>query len=344
MDVLHNDFEKIISIENIFRSWSVFKAEKKTKSDVVLFERNLEDNLFSLEIDLKNETYKHGGYKHFTVSDPKKRDIHKAEVRDRIVHQMLYTYLVRLFEPDFIEHSYSSRINKGVHKGVSGLKKFSEEISKKNFGHCYAVKCDARKYFDNIDHYILFQILKNKVGCQKIRRLLLEIINSFEVNYGKGVPLGNVTSQIFANIYLNELDWFVSKKLRICYYLRYNDDFIILGSDRRKVCEAVRKAIGFVQRKLFLEIPKEKAVFRKLKWGIDFCGYVVLPNGIILRSKTKRRMMKNLSEKFEEMKKEKISQNDFVKTLNSYFGLLKHCNAYDLKEKIINKFIYEKFF
>lgn len=334
----------MIKVENILRAWLVFKAGKKAKSDVVLFERNLEDNLFALASKLKNGTYKHGKYKHFVVSDPKKRDIHKAEVRDRIVHQILYDYLVKLFEPDFIEHSYSSRIGKGTHKALLQLKKFSEKIVKNNFGNCYSMKCDARKYFDNIDHCILFDILCAKVKNEQIRLILLEVINSFHTTSGKGVPLGNVTSQIFANIYLNELDQFVLKNLKICYYIRYNDDFIFLDSDPKRVCDVAKKAVIFVQKRLLLEIPKEKIVFRKLKWGIDFCGYVILLNGIILRPKAKKRMMIKLSEKFEKMKQEKISQSDFEKSINSYFGLLKHCNSYGLKEKIKNNFVYGKLF
>lgn len=326
------------------RAWLVFKAGKTTKSDVALFERNLEDNLFALKLELENGAYKHGKYKHFVVSDPKKRDIYKAEVRDRIVHQILYDYLVKLFEPDFIEHSYSSRIGKGTHKVVLQLKKFSEKITKNNFGKCYSIKCDVRKYFDNIDHLTLFDILCVKVKNEQIRLILLEVIDSFHQELDKGVPLGNVTSQIFANIYLNELDQFVLKSLKICYYIRYNDDFIFLDSDPKRVCDIAKRAVIFVQKRLLLKIPKEKIVFRKLRWGIDFCGSIILPNGIILRPKTKRRMMIKLSEKFEKMKQEKISQSDFEKSINSYFGLLKHCNSYGLKEKIKNKFVYENLF
>lgn len=331
----------MIKVENILRAWLVFKAGKKAKSDVVLFERNLEDNLFALASKLKNGTYKHGKYKHFVVSDPKKRDIHKAEVRDRIVHQILYDYLVKLFEPDFIEHSYSSRIGKGTHKAVLQLKKFSEKIAKNNFGNCYSMKCDARKYFDNIDHCILFDILCAKVKNEQIRLILLEVINSFHTTSGKGVPLGNVTSQIFANIYLNELDQFILKNLKICYYMRYNDDFIFLDSDPKRVCDIAKKAVIFVQKRLLLEIPKEKTVFRKLKWGIDFCGSIILPKAILLRHKTKKGMLKKLSYATEKYKKGDMAISDFVRTYNSYSGLIGHCNCYNLKNKIKNEFLYE---
>ena len=344
MSVIHDDFEKMISLENLLRAWRIFRAGKKAKADVASFERNLEDNLFDLALQLKNETYKHSGYKHFVVSDPKKRDINKAEVCDRIVHQLLYEQLVFLFEPDFIENSYSSRIDKGAHKAISQLNFFSQEIAKKNFGNCYAMKCDVRRYFDNIDHLILFEILRKKIKDEKIRRILLEVINSFHTTVGKGVPLGNVTSQIFANVYLDELDQHVLKKLKVCYYIRYNDDFVILGPNRKIVCEQVEKAKQFAAKKLNLEIPKEKAVFRKLKWGIDFCGSIVLPNAILLRQKTKRGMLKKLSIASQKFEKEKLSIDDFAKKYNSYLGLMKNRNCYNLKNKVTNEFLYEKLF
>lgn len=331
-------------MENILRAWLVFKVGKTTKSDIAFFERNLEDNLFALKLELENGTYKHGKYKHFVVSDPKKRDIHKAEVRDRIVHQILYDYLVKLFEPDFIEHSYSSRIGKGTHKAVFQLKKFSEKIAKNNFGNCYSVKCDARKYFDNIDHRILVDSLCVKVKNEQIRLLLLEVINSFHSTPGKGVPLGNVTSQIFANIYLNELDQFILKNLKICYYMRYNDDFIFLDSDPKRVCDIAKEAVIFVQKRLLLEIPKEKTVFRKLKWGIDFCGSIILPNAILLRHKTKKGMLKKLSYATEKYKKGDMALGDFVRTYNSYSGLIGHHNCYNFKNKVKNEFLYGAIF
>lgn len=344
MSIVHDDFEKIINIENILQAWQVFKVGKTTKPDVAIFERNLEDNLFALAFELKNGTYKHSGYKHFVVSDTKKRDINKAEVRDRIIHQILYDYLVQLFEPYFIQHSYSSRIGKGTLKAVLQLKKFSQEIAKNNFGNCYAVKSDVCKYFDNINHLILFDILRAKIKDERIRKMLLEVINSFHTMPGKGIPLGNVTSQIFANIYLNELDQYVLKTLKICYYIRYNDDFVILGLDKKQVCNEAEKAKRFVAEKLLLEIPKEKAVFRKLKWGIDFCGSIILPNAILLRHKTKKGMLKKLEYTILKYNNGDIALSDFARVYNSYTGLMKHYNCHNLKNKIKNEFLYGAIF
>lgn len=343
---MHNDdFEKIISLENLLDAWFIFKAGKGAKTDVLEFERNLEDNLFSLHLELKSGNYGHGKYAHFIVSDPKKRDIHKAEIRDRVVHQVLYDYLVGIYEPLFIQNSYSSRLGKGTHRVVLKLKQLAEEVSKKNFKRCYAMKFDVRKYFDSIDHGILITVLCKEIENENIRKLLKKVIVSFKGNLGKGIPLGNVTSQIFANIYLNELDQYVSKKLKIgYYYVRYADDFIILDYLEKRILDNAQKIKLFARQNLSLDIPKEKTVFRKLKWGIDFCGFIVLPNAILLRHKTKGKMSENIANAQRKCAKKEISISDFSKTINSYFGLLKHCDSYHLKSKIRSKYLYETIF
>jgi hypothetical protein len=206
------------------------------------------------------------------------------------------------------------------------------------------MKCDVRKYFDNIDHLILFEILRERIKDARIRSLLLDVINSFQIRSGKGVPLGNVTSQIFANIYLNELDRYILKNKKVYYYIRYNDDFIISGGERKEVCETANEAIRFVEEKLLLKIPKEKIVFRKLKWGIDFCGSIILPNAVLLRQKTKKRMLKNIFSSAGKFKNGEMAEKDFFAKFNSYCGLLKHYNSHNLKNKILNECLYERIF
>lgn len=310
------------------------------------FERNLEDNLFSIYYELKKHSYTHSNYKYFRIFDPKKRNIHKAEIKDRIVHQIIFDYLNARYEPFFIKNSFSSRIQKGTHKAVKKLTEFTKNLKDENNGRCFALKCDIKKYFESIDQRVLLKIFKKEVKDDAVFDLILKIILSFNSanKTGKGIPLGNITSQIFANIYLNELDYFVKNELNIKYYLRYNDDFIILDDNKNKLFENLKKIKDFISNILLLEMPDNKIKFRKLDWGIDFCGYIVLPNGILLRQKTKKRMLKNIYELSEKLKNKEIPKNKFIKTLNSYFGLLKHCNSYNLKNKIKNKFIYKNFY
>lgn len=224
--VTHN-YQDLILVENLFQAWSEFKKGKRKRKDVQIFERNLEDNLFDLHYQLKSKTYQHGNYQSFYVQDPKQRHIHKAQVPDRIIHHLLYKYLYELFDKTFIFDSYSCRENKGTHKGVKRLEKFARIVSKNYTRDCWALKLDIKKFFASVDHNILMNLLKRKINDPDILWLLKEVIDSFP----KGIPLGNLTSQVFANIYMNELDQFIKHKLKIKYHLRYADDFLVLFND-----------------------------------------------------------------------------------------------------------------
>ncbi len=326
-----NDYLQLISIENIFQAWSEFRVGKRKRQDVQVFERHLEDNLFELQALLKNKTYKHGGYQSFYVNDPKRRHIHKAIVADRIIHHLLYKFLYALFDKNFIYDSYSCRIDKGTHKAVKRLENFTRIVSKNYTGHCWALKCDIKKFFASVDHRILLSLLKRKIADQDILWLLAEVIGSFNSDKGtyKGIPLGNLTSQIFANIYMNELDQFIKHDLRAIYYLRYADDFILLSENKNILYPWINTSRQFLQTKLKLELHPKKIILRKLDWGIDFLGYIVLPYYILPRTKTKRRMFKKLQEK--------IGSDNFNESLQSYLGYLKHANSYKLKNKLKNK-------
>jgi len=221
-----SNYSQLISIENIFQAWEEFKKGKRNKYDVQVFERNLEDNLFDLHLELKSKTYRHGSYQDFYVNDPKRRHIHKAEVADRIVHHLLYKYLYGLFDDTFIFDSYSCRLEKGTHKAVTRLEKFARIVSKNYTQDCWALKCDIKKFFASVDHEILKKLISEKVKDSEILRLVNQVIESFQstraqpmlgLNPDKGIPLGNVSSQIFANIYLNELDQFIKHKLKAEY-------------------------------------------------------------------------------------------------------------------------------
>lgn len=284
------------------------------------FEMHLEDNLFGLYNDLQNFTYKHSSYEHFQIFDNKKRNIYKVEVRDRVIHQIIYDYLLLLFESEFISDSYASRINKGQYKAINAFCYFIK-LACDNRKSCFVLKCDVRKYFDSIDQKVLLGLIEEKITCEKTIDIIKEIISSYIFSgQGKGVPLGNITSQIFANIYLNILDKYVKKELKCRFYIRYNDDFVIFSECPEKLEEIRNKIILFIKDKLLLDIPLEKTSIRKIDWGIDFLGFIILPKAILLRNKTKNKMYENIS----------------LKNIHSYFGILEHCNSYNLKKKILS--------
>ena len=321
-------FEDIISIDNLLFAWEEFIKGKRNKKDVCEFSFYLMDNILSLYEDLKNHVYKHGGYQRFRINDPKPRIIHKADVRDRLLHHAVYRILYPFFDKTFISDSFSCRNNKGTHKAINRFRDFAYIVSKNNTRTCWILKCDIRKFFSSIDQHILINILEQHVSDNNIINLLEEIILSFKPN---GLPLGNLTSQLFANVYLNEFDQFVKHILRIKYYIRYADDFVVLSGNKRYLENMIPLIDNFLQNELKLILHPDKVYIRKLNSGIDFLGWISFFDYRILRAKTKIRMLK------------RIEKNPSPETLNSYLGFLKHGNSCKIKESILNKICFNNF-
>jgi len=310
-------FEKIICVKNLFLAWKEFKKGKLKKKDVREFAKNYKQNILNLHRELKNKKYRHSEYYSFYVKDPKLRHIHKACVKDRVLHHAVFIILYPIFDKSFIFDSYSCRINKGTHRAVNRLKDFLRKESKNNSKNCFVLKLDIRKFFDSIDQEILLELIKEKIQDENTIWLVGEVIKSFP----KGIPLGNITSQIFANIYLDKLDKFAKHKLKIKYYIRYCDDFIILSCDKLYLQNLVPIINEFLENNLKLSLHPNKIIIRKYCQGIDFLGYVCFPYYRILRPKTKKRMLKKIN----------------GKNMQSYFGILKHCDGYKVKKICIEK-------
>ncbi len=172
-------FCKVIDAENLFLAWDEFKRDKRNKEDVLHFEKNLEQNIFALHRDVTAETYRHGPYEGFPICDPKLRTIHKATVRDRVLHHAVASVLNPIFEPTFISASFSCRVGKGTHRGVDYLAKTIRKVSRNYTRRCFILKCDIRKFFDSVDHAVLIGILERRIADVKMRRLLRELIGSY---------------------------------------------------------------------------------------------------------------------------------------------------------------------
>jgi retron-type reverse transcriptase len=313
-------FKDIISIENLLEAWKEFLRGKRGKVDVQEFSLQLMDNIFSLHNDLANYSYRHGGYQAFNISDPKPRNIHKASVRDRLLHHAIYRKLYPFFDKTFIADSFSCRISKGTHKAVNEFRSVAYGVSKNNTKTCWVLKCDIRKFFASIDHKILMKILEQYISDKNILWLLEKVIGSFHsTKPGIGLPLGNLTSQLFVNIYMDEFDQFVKHKLKAKYYIRYADDFTVLSDNKNWLEELIIPIQNFLKSRLNLELHPEKIFIKTLASGVDFLGWVNFTDHRILRTATKRRMFK------------RIKQKTTSETLNSYLGLLKHGNTYRLK-------------
>lgn len=325
----------------MFYSWDKFKKGKRSKHDVMLFERDIEQHIFDLHHNLKNKTYKHDRYFGFYISDPKIRHIHKATVRDRIVHHALFTILNPIFEPTFIQDSFSCRIGKGNHVGVKRLEQMTRRVSKNYTNNCFALKCDIKKFFDTIDHDILRSIIFRRVTCLDTRDLISGVIDSFEheVGHKKGLPIGNLTSQLFCNIYMNEFDQFVKHTLRYPHYLRYTDDFIFLADSKDDFDELLKKVIVFLRDRLALELHDHKIITRSVHQGIDFLGYIVRPHHKLIRTKTKSRMMRRFEEQVRLYRSGEIDEETLNASLQSYLGVLSHADTYKVEQELKNRIV-----
>lgn len=345
MKVFDDIFNEIIAPEKLFAAWDAFKKDKQQKQDVLHFEWNVEENIFNLHRDLRYGRYKHSPYTSFYVQDPKRRHIHKAIVRDRVLHHAVFTALNPLFEPAFIANSFSCRVGKGTHKGVEKLSQLVRAVSKNYQKPCFALKCDVKRFFATVDHYLLLAILHKRIKDENAIELLKEIIYSFSSEFStlfesKGLPIGNLTSQLFANVYLNEFDQFVKNELHVEHYVRYTDDFVVLSNSRAYLKNVLLSITAFLRDRLKLELHPKKISLRPFHQGIDFLGYVILPHYRLVRSKTKRRILHKLHSRAIEYKYRTIDQKTLNQSLQSYLGVLSHANAHNVSQDLQNNLWY----
>jgi len=289
---------------------------------VATFQGRLMDNILKLYRDLKEKTYIHGPYQSFKISDPKPRNIHKAIIRDRLLHHLLYRETYQYFDRKFINDSYSCRLDKGTHRAIRRLAKFGGQASENKHKTVWILKCDIRKFFASIDHEILKNILHKYIDDQNLLWLFGQVIDSFNTpsKIGIGLPLGNLTSQLLVNVYMNEFDQFVKRTLKVTYYVRYADDFLFLSQDRDDLEKLLPPVENFLNERLKLFLHPKKVFIKTLASGADFLGWVQFGDHRVLRTATKRRLLK------------RIKQNGEPATMAAYTALLKHGNAYKLSK------------
>ncbi len=309
-------------------TWEKFLRGKKRKKDVVQFQAELAKNIVNLYLDLKNKTYVHGSYSVFNISDPKSRIIHKATVRDRVLHHLIYKELYWYFHDRFIHDSYSCRVGKGTHRAMNRFRSFARKASKNHTKTCFVLKCDIKKFFANIDHDILMKILGRYITDTNIIWLVNQVVSSFNTTVPRiGLPLGNLTSQLLANVYMHEFDMYIKQELRIKYYIRYADDFVIMSQGKDWLKSILPKIKEFLFNNLRLQLHPDKISIETLASGIDFLGWVHFPEYRTLRTNTKRRMLERIK---------KVSGKR--ETIVSYLGLMSHGNTIELQKEAENLF------
>ena len=319
-----HSYNHIISLENLLAAWKEFLRGKSSREDVLEFELYLTRNIISLHNDLVTKTYKHSAYKAFRISDPKPRLIHKAKVRDRLLHHAIYRTLYPFFDRVFISDSFSCRLEKGMHKAIDRFRGFARKASCNHTKTVWVLKCDIRQFFASIDQNILYEIISNYIPEADVKWLISEIVGSFSSTAkGVGLPLGNLTSQLFVNIYMNEFDQYVKHKLHAKYYIRYADDFVIFSQDRNSLVNLVPDIRMFLTDRLHLQLHPKKISIRTIASGNDYLGWVHFPRHRVLRTVTKKRMLKGIRRK-----------NGNESTVQSYLGVLSHGNSKKLQSEV----------
>jgi len=337
-----NLYEKICSWDNLLLAFRKARKGRTKKFYVIEFEKNLKENLMSLQKELVEQTYCPKPLKGFIIRDPKTRTIHASSFRDRIVHHAIVNILEPIFEKIFIYDTYASRKNKGTHKAVERLKEFMRKVSangklvkkalNNNMVQGYVLKADIKHYFEEVNHNILINIIKKKVADEKTIILITKVLGNFEGKERcKGMPLGNLTSQFFANVYLNELDYFVKHELKAKYYIRYVDDFVIFHKSKKRLEYLKGRIRECLNQKLKIELHPEKSKILPLRNGITFLGYRVFYHYTLLN----KRNIKNIMKKLLLFKENVTGKEDFHNSLVGWEGYAKWANSYKLRKEIV---------
>jgi len=298
MKTCKNLYPKIYSLENLIIAWRKAKKGKTKKSYVKLFEANLIENLLQLHAELKNQSYTPKELVTFILRDPKTRKISKSDFRDRIIHHAIVNVLELIFDKTFIYDSCANRRAKGNLFAIKRFDKFKMKTTNNLNSEAFCLKADIKHYFQEVDNNILLEIIRKKIKDERTIWLIKQIISNktFSKETPKGMPLGNLTSQFFANIYLNELDYFVKHKLKAKYYIRYVDDFVILHKSKKQLVTWKEEINYFLKNNLKLELHKDKSTVFSLSRGVDFVGFRNFYHFKLLR----KRNIRNIENKIKQ--------------------------------------------
>ncbi len=358
--------QDLFSFRNIYRCYLNCRNNKRNTVNALNFERNAEENILRLERELKTKSYRPSRSILFAARKPKLREIFAADFRDRIVHHILVDYLQQIWERIFIYDSYACREEKGTHKAIKRLQGFLRKISQNGKVKTYFLQLDIKDFFTSIDKEILFSIFKKKINNPDVLWLIekilfwdctksylcrddINLIRKVPVNkslFGKenkrGLPIGNLTSQFFANVYLNELDQFVKHKLKCRYYIRYVDDFVLLGSDKEELASFKLEIGKFLTEQFKLKLHPRRQKLQPISNGIDFLGYIIRQDYILVRHrvlnnfKTRMRYFEGLIRN-NNGKLNAVIFDRLRDSIKSYLGHFKWANCYRLMQAINKK-------
>jgi len=336
-------FDKIVSLPNLYVAFMEAKKSRKGSEECIEFENNLHDNLWNLHLELVSGSYVPLECAVFYVEDYKRRKITAPSFKDHVLHHAIFNFLEQIYDSHFIYDSYACREGKGTHNAFKRLKSMINKSRKDD----YFIKCDITKYFYSVDHDRLIEIIKKKIKDEKLIDILSRVIqfHNEELSLGwisnpkneiqkKGMPIGSLLSQLFANVYLNELDYFVKHKLKIRKYVRYVDDFIIIEEDKERANEIHNIISSFLRDNLFIKLERRKTQINKIKFGVDFAGYVGFKHYVRVRSRNYKRFRQRIKKKINLFKKGEITFRSINSSFTSYLGHLSYTNSNKIQRDI----------
>ncbi len=334
-------YKQIYDLKNLILAYKKARKGKTKRIYVKEFEENLAYNLKILHDELKNKTYQPKPLKSFILRDPKTRKISKSDFRDRIIHHALILIIGPIFEKSFIYDSCANQKGKGNLFAIKRLDLFKRKVTNNLKSEAFCFKADIKHYFQEIDYNILTTLIKRKIKDKNTIQLIRIILVSEETHprkitshiNNKGMPLGNLTSQFFANVYLHELDYFIKHNLKSKYYIRYVDDFILLHSSKLQLKNWKNQINNFLQETLKLELHPDKSKIILLSRGIDFVGFRNFYHYRLLR----KRNVKNMYSKIKKYKSKEIPKEKFFEIFQGWQAYAKQSNSFKLTKSFINK-------
>lgn len=347
----NNLYPQITDFSNLVLAARQAQRGKRFRENVLKFNYNLEAQLAKIKSELESKTYQPGRYKTFEICEPKPRLISAAPYRDRVVHHALCNIIVPIFENTFIADSYANRLGFGTHKALRRFTSFARDSR-------YILQCDIKKYFPSIDHEILKSLLRRKLKCHDTLWLAETIINSSNpqvsvidhfpgddllspLQHRRGLPIGNLSSQFFANVYLNSLDHFIKEQLKAKKYVRYVDDFALFSDDYEFLAEA-RIAIEKFLVNLRLKLHPVKSQLYETRHGANFLGFRILPDRIRVRSENLRRGRRRLHQLQRDYAQGKINFQDVHCSILSWQAHLAYSDSWQLRQKIFASLVFTR--
>ncbi len=320
---------RILHFDNLYEAYARARRGKRQNMSVIRFGDNLDEEISSIAEDLKMGRYEFGDYFYFTVYDPKKRTICAAPFRDRVTMHAMMRICHPVFDNYQIAGSYASRIGKGSYKAIGDLK------AKMKNGNMWFLKMDVVHYFDSINHDVLMRQLKSLFKDPLLLSLFERLIRGYHTSEGSGLPIGNLTSQYFANHYLSEADHYLKDRLRVKHVFRYMDDIIVLHNDKYCLLDIERKYRNFLGKQLRLQL--HEPIINQCRFGVPFLGYIVYPDKLRINQRSRRRFKRELTDLMMLFRMNMITEEKYRERLTAVYAFVNHADTKNFKRKILDK-------